>query len=55
MQVISNEGHLIEDFMFQRGANSLCVLNAPSPAATSSLAMARVITDEAEAAGMRLT
>jgi L-2-hydroxyglutarate oxidase len=33
------DGHLVEDFYFQEEAQALHVLNAPSPAATASLAL----------------
>lgn len=47
-QAISRDGKLLDDFAFASGAgNALHVRNAPSPAATSSLAIARVIADRA--------
>ena len=45
-QAISPEGDLVQDFRFIERANALHVLNAPSPAATASLAIG------AEIAGM---
>jgi (S)-2-hydroxyglutarate dehydrogenase len=48
-QAIARDGKLVDDFAFAEGPNSLHVRNAPSPAATSSLAIARVIADRLEA------
>ena len=41
-------GRLVDDFVVHRTERALHVRNAPSPAATSSLALARLIADEAE-------
>jgi L-2-hydroxyglutarate oxidase len=38
---------MVDDFTLASTPNSLHVLNAPSPAATASLAIARRIADEA--------
>jgi (S)-2-hydroxyglutarate dehydrogenase len=38
-QAMDQEGRLLDDFLFQPGVRSLHVLNAPSPAATASLAI----------------
>ena len=38
-----DNGDLIDDFVFEDGNNSLHVLNAPSPAATASLAIGEYI------------
>lgn len=46
-QAISPAGQLVEDFSFVRRSKALHVLNAPSPAATASLAIADEIIDEA--------
>ena len=51
-QAMDREGHLVEDFVFSRGEGELGrlvlhVRNAPSPAATSSLAIAEVVADHA--------
>lgn len=46
-QALSADGQLVDDFVFSRGENVLHVRNAPSPAATSSLAIAGMIADEA--------
>ena len=42
-QAVSSNGDLIDDFVFEDGNNSLHVLNAPSPAATASLAIGEYI------------
>lgn len=43
-QAISADGELVQDFRLVEGERALHVLNAPSPAATASLAIGRVIT-----------
>ena len=48
-QAVSRDGALLDDFAFAEAPNVLHVRNAPSPAATSSLAIARVIADRLEA------
>jgi 2-hydroxyglutarate dehydrogenase len=53
-QAIDVEGNLVDDFIFDSGEGSsngrlLHVRNAPSPAATSSLAIAQMIADRATA------
>ncbi len=47
-QAVDPDGHLVDDFRFGGGARVLTVRNAPSPAATSSLALAMVLVNEAE-------
>jgi len=52
-QALDEEGNLIEDFIFDSGSDAfhnqvLHIRNAPSPAATSSLAIAEVIVDKIE-------
>lgn len=42
-QAMSADGNLVEDFRFLPGPRALHVLNAPSPAATASLAIGRAI------------
>jgi L-2-hydroxyglutarate oxidase len=42
-QAISRDGELVQDFRLERGERALHVLNAPSPAATASLAIGRTI------------
>jgi L-2-hydroxyglutarate oxidase len=44
-QAVARDGKLLDDFAFAENGNTLHVRNAPSPAATSSLAIARVIAD----------
>jgi (S)-2-hydroxyglutarate dehydrogenase len=46
-QALGRDGTLLDDFAFTRQGNVLHVRNAPSPAATSSLAIARYVVDEA--------
>jgi L-2-hydroxyglutarate oxidase len=48
-QAVARDGRLLDDFAFADGPSVLHVRNAPSPAATSSLAIARVIADRLEA------
>ncbi|NXD11728.1 L2HDH protein, partial [Nothocercus nigrocapillus] len=50
-QALDSDGNLVDDFVFDGGSGDigsriLHVRNAPSPAATSSLAIARMIADE---------
>ena len=49
-QALSPEGELMQDFHFARQQGALHVLNAPSPAATASLAIADEIVNMAEGA-----
>jgi L-2-hydroxyglutarate oxidase len=49
-QALGRDGHLLDDFAVSATARALHVRNAPSPAATSSLALARHIANEAERA-----
>jgi 2-hydroxyglutarate dehydrogenase len=49
-QAVSRDGRLVDDFVFSRTGRALHVRNAPSPAATSSLAIAREVADQADAA-----
>jgi L-2-hydroxyglutarate oxidase len=46
-QALGRDGTLLDDFAFSETASGLHVRNAPSPAATSSLAIARLIADRA--------
>jgi (S)-2-hydroxyglutarate dehydrogenase len=48
-QAVARDGTLVDDFAFSRTGRVLHVRNAPSPAATSSLAIARLVADRAEA------
>jgi L-2-hydroxyglutarate oxidase LhgO len=52
-QALSPWGELMQDFHFARQEGALHVLNAPSPAATASLAIADEIVDMAEGAVAR--
>lgn len=52
-QALSPDGALVNDFIFdggtgELGPHMLHVRNAPSPAATSSLAIAEMVVSEAE-------
>ncbi len=47
-QALTANGKLVDDFAFERGDGVLHVRNAPSPAATASLAIAAMVVDEAE-------
>jgi 2-hydroxyglutarate dehydrogenase len=49
-QALSRDGRLVDDFVFSATGRALHVRNAPSPGATSSLAIARVIADRADEA-----
>jgi L-2-hydroxyglutarate oxidase LhgO len=42
------DGTLVDDFVFEAAEGILHVRNAPSPAATSSLAIGKYIVDDAE-------
>lgn len=44
-QAVSRDGALVHDFLFKRTSRSLHVLNAPSPAATSSIPIGRMIAE----------
>lgn len=46
-QAVARDGSMVDDFKLISTANSLHVLNAPSPAATASLAIASRLADEA--------
>ena len=45
-QAVSENGELLDDFLFDEGNRSLHVLNAPSPAATASLAIGEYISSK---------
>ena len=47
-QAVSRDGRLVDDFVLSETERALHVRNAPSPAATSCLALARLIVDRAE-------
>jgi L-2-hydroxyglutarate oxidase len=42
-QAVAPDGSLVDDFRIVSAADSIHVLNAPSPAATASLAIGRTI------------
>jgi (S)-2-hydroxyglutarate dehydrogenase len=45
-QVVDRAGRLVDDFVFERAGHVLHVVNAPSPAATASLAIAAHVVDQ---------
>lgn len=52
-QALDRDGNLVDDFVFDGGVGEvgsrvLHVRNAPSPAASSSLAIAEMVADEVE-------
>ena len=47
-QALTDDGRLLDDFWFDHAENVVHVRNAPSPGATSSLALAREIVEAAE-------
>jgi (S)-2-hydroxyglutarate dehydrogenase len=47
-QALGRDGRLVDDFAFSHTDRALHVRNAPSPAATAALAIARHVADEAE-------
>jgi L-2-hydroxyglutarate oxidase len=47
-QALARDGKLVDDFVFSATPRALHIRNAPSPAATSSLAIARYVADQAE-------
>jgi (S)-2-hydroxyglutarate dehydrogenase len=49
-QAVARDGRLLDDFAFSHTERALHVRNAPSPAATAALAIARHVADEAERA-----
>jgi L-2-hydroxyglutarate oxidase len=44
-QAFSRDGRLVDDFVIERSQNQIHILNAPSPAATSSLEIAKYIAN----------
>ena len=44
---MDTKGNLLDDFYFVEAVNAIHVLNAPSPAATASIAIGRGIADKA--------
>jgi 2-hydroxyglutarate dehydrogenase len=49
-QAVASDGSLLDDFVFSETERALHVRNAPSPGATSSFAIARMVADRAESA-----
>ena len=49
-QALARDGTLVDDFVISRTGRALHVRNAPSPAATSSLAIAQLVADRAQEA-----
>jgi L-2-hydroxyglutarate oxidase len=47
-QALARDGRLVDDFVFSATGRALHVRNAPSPAATSSLAIARYVVERAQ-------
>lgn len=47
-QAVDREGRLVDDFVFVRSEGALHVCNAPSPAATAALEIAREIADRVD-------
>jgi L-2-hydroxyglutarate oxidase len=47
-QAVARDGRLVDDFVISETERALHVRNAPSPAATASLALARLIADRVE-------
>jgi L-2-hydroxyglutarate oxidase len=43
-QALERSGELVDDFKIEKGVNSIHVLNAPSPAATASLAIGETVS-----------
>lgn len=50
-QAIGRDGSLVDDFVISTSERAVHVRNAPSPAATSSLALAELIADRVDALG----
>ena len=47
-QCISNDGSLIDDFVIEDDENTIVLRNVPSPAATSSFAIAKYVINKFE-------
>jgi L-2-hydroxyglutarate oxidase len=54
-QALRHDGQLVDDFYFERAPRQVHVLNAPSPAATASLEIAKRIANELEVAELGAT
>jgi (S)-2-hydroxyglutarate dehydrogenase len=48
-QAVTPEGELFGDFLIEERHHVVCVLNAPSPAATASLEIGRLVAEKAQA------
>jgi L-2-hydroxyglutarate oxidase len=48
-QALNRDGSLVDDFLIRRAPRQVHVINAPSPAATASLEIAKHVADELEA------
>jgi L-2-hydroxyglutarate oxidase len=46
-QAVDRAGRLVDDFVFAEGERMLHVINAPSPAATASMALGRRLAERA--------
>jgi L-2-hydroxyglutarate oxidase len=46
-QAVTPAGELVHDFLIEEAPRLICMLNAPSPAATASLEIGRVLTERA--------
>jgi L-2-hydroxyglutarate oxidase LhgO len=49
-QAVGRDGSLVDDFVVHQTERALHVRNAPSPAATSALSLARLIADKVDEA-----
>jgi L-2-hydroxyglutarate oxidase len=47
-QAVARDGALVDDFLVAKTGRAVHVLNAPSPAATASLAIAELIASEVD-------
>ncbi len=47
-QAVDSAGNLVDDFVIEKAANTVHVLNAPSPGATASIAIGRYIADQVQ-------
>jgi (S)-2-hydroxyglutarate dehydrogenase len=45
-QALLPDGNLVDDFLIERGTNSIHICNAPSPAATASLEIGKFVANE---------
>jgi L-2-hydroxyglutarate oxidase LhgO len=51
-QALGRDGKLVDDFVVHRTERAIHIRNAPSPAATSSLALSRLVVDELDSLGV---